>query len=140
VRARFLVLAEAVGSTLRQSRSTSSPAWSTSPPSLPRIREETAGLDLRLVIVDTAAAYFKGDDGNSNAQQGAYARLLRELTFLPGKPAVVVPSHPVKNASKDNLLPVGGGAFLNEVDGNLTLWSDAEGQTSLSLAGQVSRA
>jgi hypothetical protein len=28
--------------------------------------------------------------------------------------------HPVKNAGGDNLLPRGGGAFLNEVDGNLT--------------------
>lgn len=104
---------------------------------LPTIREQAALIpDLRLVIVDTAAAYFKGDDGNSNAQQGAYARLLRELSFLPGKPAVLIPSHPVKNASKDNLLPVGGGAFLNEVDGNLTLWADADKHTTLHWQGK----
>ena len=29
-----------------------------------------------------------GDETNSNSQQGAYARALRDLTFLPGKPAV----------------------------------------------------
>jgi hypothetical protein len=104
---------------------------------LPRIYEEALQIpDLALVIVDTAAAYFKGDDGNSNTQMGEYARLLRQFTFLPGKPAVIVPSHPVKNASKDNLLPVGGGAFLNELDGNLTLWSNAEKQTTLHWGGK----
>ncbi len=105
--------------------------------SMPRIRAEADKIpDLSLVIVDTAAAYFRGDDGNSNAQQGEYARLLRQLTFLPGKPAVVVNCHPVKNASKDNLLPVGGGAFLNEIDGNLTLWSNSEKQASMHWQGK----
>jgi hypothetical protein len=89
-----------------------------------------------LVIVDTAAAYFRGDDGNNNVQQGEFARVLRQLTFLPGKPACVVPCHPVKNASKENLLPVGGGAFLNEVDGNLSLWGNAEKQTTLHWQGK----
>jgi hypothetical protein len=104
---------------------------------LPRIREEAAKIpDLALVIVDTAAAYFRGDDGNSNTQQAEFARLLRQLTFLPGKPACVVPCHPIKNASKDNLAPVGGGAFLNEVDGNLTIWSNAEKQASLHWQGK----
>jgi len=37
------------------------------------------------------------------------------LTFLPGKPAVLVNCHPVKNASRDNPLPMGGSAFSNEV-------------------------
>lgn len=92
--------------------------------------------NLVLVIVDTAAAYFMGDDSNSNAQQGSYARLLRQLTFLPGKPAVLVNCHPVKNASSENLVPVGGGAFLNEVDGNLTLWASAERQTTLHWQGK----
>jgi hypothetical protein len=92
--------------------------------------------DLVLVIVDTAAAYFRGDDANSNTQQGEYARLLRQLTFLPGKPAVLVPCHPVKKAARDNLLPVGGGSFLNEVDGNLTLWANADRQTTLHWLGK----
>ncbi len=105
--------------------------------SLPRIRAEAANIpNLALTIVDTAAAYFRGDDGNNNSQQGEYARLLRQLTFLPGKPACLVNCHPVKNASKDNLLPVGGGAFLNEVDGNLTLWSNAEKQATLHWQGK----
>jgi hypothetical protein len=87
--------------------------------------------DLMLVIVDTAAAYFPGDETNSNAQQAAYARLLRQLTFLRGKPAVLACCHPVKNALRDNLTPMGGSAFLNEIDGNLTLWANSEKQTLL---------
>jgi hypothetical protein len=104
---------------------------------LPRVREEAKRIpDLMLTVVDTAAAYFRGDDANSNAQMGEYARLLRQLTFLPGKPAVVVNAHPIKNANADNLLPMGGSAFLNEVDGNLTLWSGVEHQTTLHWQGK----
>jgi hypothetical protein len=51
---------------------------------------------------------------------GTYARQLRRFTTMPGGPTVLVNCHPVKNASSDNLLPRGGGAFLAEVDGNLT--------------------
>jgi hypothetical protein len=46
--------------------------------------------------------------------------------------------HPVKNAARDNLLPRGGGAFLNEMDANLTLWSDAIGEsTTLHWQGKL---
>ena len=76
-----------------------------------------------LVIVDTSAAYFLGDDENNNPQMGAHARNIRSLTTLPGGPCVVVLCHPVKNASEQSaLLPRGGGAFIAEMDGNLTLW------------------
>jgi hypothetical protein len=72
-----------------------------------------------LVIVDTSAAYFPGDDENDNAQMGNHARRLRRLTTLPGKPFVIVCCHPTKNANNENLLPRGGGAFIAEMDGNL---------------------
>lgn len=105
--------------------------------SMARIEEEAKKIDdLVLVIVDTAAAYFPGDDTNNNTQQGAYARILRKLTFLPGKPTVLVNCHPVKNATRENLLPMGGSAFLNEVDGNLTLWANADRQTQLHWLGK----
>lgn len=81
--------------------------------------EKLGGADL--VMLDTSAAFFFGTDENSNTEAGRHARQLRELTTLPGKPAVIVACHPVKNASADNLLPRGGGAFIAEVDGNLTL-------------------
>lgn len=74
-----------------------------------------------LVIVDTAAAYFEGDEENSNTQLGAYARQLRSLTTLPGGPCVIVLCHPTKRAGEDDLIPRGGGAFLAEVDGNIAL-------------------
>lgn len=106
--------------------------------STPRIVEEANRIgDVILVVVDTAAAYFTGDDPNNNAQQVAFARDLRALTVqIESKPALVVNCHPVKNASKDNLIPMGGSALINEVDGNLTLWADGEGQTTLHWQGK----
>ena len=80
---------------------------------------ETLG-GVSLVIIDTSAAYFEGDDENSNTQLGQYARMQRSLVNLPGGPTVLALCHPVKNAADDNLLPRGGGAYLNECDGNLT--------------------
>ena len=73
-----------------------------------------------LVIIDTSAAFFEGADENDNVAMLAHARRLRGLTKMPGTPTLLVNSHPVKNAFSDNLLPRGGGAFLNEMDGNLT--------------------
>ena len=98
--------------------------------------EEIGGADL--VIVDTSAAFFEGDDENNNVDAGAHARLLRSLTRLPGKPAVLIPCHPTKNATRDNLIPRGGGAFLAEVDGNLTLWAESDRSTTeLSHQGKL---
>jgi hypothetical protein len=74
---------------------------------------------ISLLIVDTSAAYFEGDEENSNVQAGEHARMLRSFVNLPGRPTVLVTSHPTKTPNMDNLLPRGGGAFLNEVDGNL---------------------
>jgi hypothetical protein len=74
--------------------------------------------DFGAVVVDTAAAYFEGDAENDNVQAGNYARQLRKFSDLPGNPGVIVGAHPIK--SGEVLLPRGGGAFLNEMDGNLT--------------------
>lgn len=78
--------------------------------------------NVTMVVVDTLAAYFDGDDSNSNAQMLDFARVLRTITTAKSKPGVIVPAHPVKNAAKNNLTPMGGSALLNEVDGNLCLW------------------
>ncbi len=68
----------------------------------------------------SASAYFTGDNKNDNVEAGNYARELRKFVSLPGGPTVLVTCHPVKNAEQSNLIPRrGGGAFLNEVDGNL---------------------
>jgi hypothetical protein len=90
-----------------------------------------------LVIIDTTAAYFEGDDENSNVEMGRYARNLRtQLTRLPGNPAVIAASHPIKSAQGDNLLPRGGGAFLIEVDGNLSLAKQGERISVLHTQGK----
>lgn len=76
-----------------------------------------------LVIVDTSAAYFLGNEELSNTQMGSHARVLRRLTTLPGGPCVLVLCHPIKHAAEPSqLVPRGGGAFLAEMDGNLTAW------------------
>ncbi|MGY3548956.1 bifunctional DNA primase/polymerase [Bradyrhizobium sp. USDA 4469] len=137
IRARFLVLADVYGFKAEDLKMRFVSGVIDIAAKMAEIQAEAEKIsDLVLVIVDTAAAYFPGDESNSNSQQGAYARLLRQLTFLPGKPAVLVNCHPVKNASRDNLLPMGGSAFLNEVDGNLTLWATAERQTTLHWLGK----
>lgn len=96
------------------------------------------GIKLSLIVVDTAPAFFPFEDENQNVPAGDWARILRMLTEMPGHPAVIALCHPIKNASKDNLLPRGGGAFLNELDGNLTLWSEELGeQTTLHWQGKI---
>jgi hypothetical protein len=78
------------------------------------------GVDL--LIVDTSAAYFQFPEENNNAQIGAHGRTLRRLTELPGEPCVLVLCHPVKYVTEvEQLVPRGGGAFLAEMDGNMTV-------------------
>lgn len=89
-----------------------------------------------LVIVDTSAAYFQGDDENGNVAMGRHARNLRQLTTLPGAPAVLVACHPTKNADQSNLLPRGGGAFIAEVDGNLICQRTDAGTVKLHWQGK----
>ena len=86
-----------------------------------RRRAEDVGSDFGLVVIDTGPVFYEGDDENNRTQQGRHAAMLRRLiNVIPGRPTVVANCHPVKNAAADNLLPAGGGNFLNQVDGNLT--------------------
>lgn len=85
-----------------------------------KIREEATKIgDISLLMIDTSAAYFEGDNENDNVQLGQHASKLRELR-ITGGPCTLINCHPAKNADDENLLPRGGGAFLAEVDGNLT--------------------
>src|SRR5262249_27174437 len=77
-----------------------------------------------LLIVDTSASYYTGNDENDNVALGNHARMLRTFIDLPGGPTVLVTCHPTKTPNMDNLLPGGGGAFLAEVDGNLVCIKD----------------
>ena len=84
--------------------------------------QELGGVDF--IIVDSSAAFFEGDDENNNKQQAVHAKRLRDLTHLPGGPCVLVLCHPPKNAGDDNLQPRGGGSYVAEMDGNLTVTKD----------------
>lgn len=96
------------------------PGVSSIPALRDRVQEEAEAMGgFALVIVDTSAAYFGGDQENDNVAMGTHARMLRSLTTLPSGPTVLALCHPVKNATADNLLPRGGGAYIAEVDGNL---------------------
>jgi hypothetical protein len=77
-----------------------------------------------LVIVDTSAAYYTGNDENDNVQLGKHAQMMRTLVDLPGGPTILITCHPTKTPNMQNLLPRGGGAFLAAVDGNLACVSE----------------
>ena len=86
-----------------------------------RAEAERYGGEFGMVVVDTGPTFFEGKDENENKQLGDHARMLRSLiNVIPGGPCVVANCHPTKNAQPDQLIPRGGGAFLAEVDGNLT--------------------
>ena len=85
-----------------------------------RIRQEVAAIGgVILIVVDTSPAYFRGESENDNVQMIEHAEMLRRLKDLPGSPTIIAACHPVKNAGNDALIPRGGGAFLNSMDGNL---------------------
>jgi hypothetical protein len=98
------------------------------------LKQEFAKLGgVNLIIVDTSAAYFLGKDEIDNVEMGAHARMLRTLVELPGSPAVLALCHPIKRVeTPDQLLPRGGGAFMAEVDGNLTLFRTSDDTVELS--------
>lgn len=104
-----------------------------------QIRQRLAnlGTELAAVFVDTSAAFYTGENENDNVAMRQHASALRELTTLPGNPAVLVLCHPTKNAQRDNLTPRGGGAFLAEVDANLTVCKDDAGVVTLHWQGKI---
>jgi hypothetical protein len=103
-----------------------------------RRKIDATGNTYGLIIGDSVAAYFSGENENDNVQMGACARNWRILSKCRGTPAVIALSHPVKNPDRENLLPRGGGAFIAEIDVNLTLWAEGERETtSLHWAGKI---
>lgn len=115
-------------------------------PSTFDVEYELGGLSVQLqamrtelcaVFVDTSAAFYTGSDENDNVAMRRHASALRALTELPGKPTVFVLCHPTKGATRESLLPRGGGSFIAEVDANLTLWKDDSGIVTLHWAGKI---
>src|SRR5262249_53504877 len=102
-----------------------------------RTEAERVGGEFGLVVVDTSPAFFEGQDENGNKDQGNHPTMLRKLiNTIPGAPCVVANCHPTKNAQQDQLLPRGGGAFLAEVDGNLTA-AKTESNVELHWQGKI---
>ena len=67
----------------------------------PKIDVETeARGPFGLIIVDTPAAYFEGDEENSNTQLGAHARMLRSFVNIYGGPAIIITCHPTKTCCR----------------------------------------
>jgi AAA domain len=107
---------------------------------LERIRKdvEAFGGNIGLVVIDTSAAMFQGDDDNNNVQALRHAKTQRKLCDLPGRPCVLALVHPIKHVdSPDKLLPRGGGAYLNEMDGNLTAWAHGDRMSRLHWTGKL---
>jgi hypothetical protein len=104
-----------------------------------RIRREIATFgEVALVILDTSAALFQGDDENDAKQMLDHAHTQRKLCDLPGRPCVIALCHPVKGASSvEQLLPRGGGSYLNELDGNFILWAHGDRLTGLHWVGKL---
>jgi hypothetical protein len=102
-----------------------------------KLRRLAATGKFSLIIIDTVAAFFDGDNINDPVQGGEFMRRLRPLTQINGKPAVIVAAHPKKNAMDDELVPYGAGAILNEIDGNLTLRKALGGATELHWQGKL---
>ncbi|WP_165448364.1 AAA family ATPase [Rhizobium ruizarguesonis] len=81
--------------------------------------------DLAFCVFDSLQAFFQGDDDNSNMAMLDIGLDFRDLTAAhPNRPVSLIVAHPIKNASKGNLLPRGGSAITNELDGNLTCWAE----------------
>ena len=99
---------------------------------------EEFGGNVGLVFIDTSAAMFQGEDENNNPEMLKHAKLQRKLCELPGRPCVISLCHPIKHPdAPDKLLPRGGGAYLNEVDGNFTAWAHDERMSRLHWTGKL---
>ncbi len=123
VRMRWILLSEQAGFVIAEIPVTFRTGLFSIKSELPSLKAQAQAIGgFALVVVDTENAFFTCEfvDENDNAQRGAWGRVLRDLTSLPGRPTVLALGHPVKGATEVNLSPRGGGAYLAELDGNLT--------------------
>lgn len=69
-------------------------------------------IPLRLIVVDTVARVFQGDDENDNAQMSEFVRAIEEFATLHGA-AVVLVHHSAKASARNER---GGGALRGAMD------------------------
>jgi AAA domain len=97
----------------------------------PALIATAAGGQVALVVIDTSAAYRFDENEDDNQTSKRWGQTLRRFTQIDGRPVVIVAAHPTKHAKeRGELLPRGGGGFLNEVDSNLSLLADLEMRTT----------
>jgi hypothetical protein len=107
--------------------------------SLERIKRESEPHgEIALIVLDTSAALFVGDDENNSIEMLKHAKTQRSLTELPGRPTVLALNHPIKRPTgPEQLLPRGGSGYLNEVDGNFTLWAHDDKLSDFHWTGKL---
>jgi hypothetical protein len=72
-----------------------------------------------LIVVDSSAIYFEGDDENDSPQATEHSEMMRRLIkSIPGRPCLIMNCNPAKNASDDDLVPRGSSGLFGAVDGN----------------------
>ena len=102
-----------------------------------QVKKECDEIKPILIVVDTLAAYFRGDDENNNTEMVEYARLLRGLCATESRPTVLILAHPTKGAKAlEEMMPRGGGSFLNEMDGNAGTVRNDDGLTVVAKVGK----
>lgn len=85
--------------------------------------------DVVLVVVDSKLVFFEGNSEDDNREAMDQAADFNKIARMHNDPAVLVLAHPAKGlTSQQALEPRGGGAFLNQIDANLTAWN--EGSTT----------
>lgn len=75
-------------------------------------------------VIDTGHAHSLADEENDNRTMHDLAQCMRNLGSAIGNPCVIALMHPVKNATRDNLLPRGGSSFGGTIDGVLCVWRE----------------
>ena len=88
-----------------------------------RAEAEKIGGEFGLVIVHVARVLRgrRGEQPHPNGRPRADPPARSHQDRSLGGPTVVANCHPRKDADADNLLPAGGGSFVNEVDGEFDL-------------------
>jgi hypothetical protein len=75
-------------------------------------------------VIDTGHAHSDAEEENDNRAAHDLGQCMRDLGSAIGNPCILALMHPVKNASRDNLLPRGGSAFGGTIDGVLCVWHE----------------
>jgi hypothetical protein len=88
------------------------------------------------VFIDTVPAHSGVEEENANAQQQKLAQALRSMGEPLGQPCIFALMHPVKDATRDKLLPRGGSSLTGSIDGVICIWKPSRQSPSEMFAHQ----